>query len=192
MNRFAVFIASLAAIFLLPLHNSESDHRGCSRRCKNMESQIPALHAGVPTPLRGRMPYGLRRSSPRPRTTTIWQGETLAGLVLTSELGPRLLPSHHALKQRASLFPAPLLRPSQPYPPGCRAQRARSPSCSAHRFAPGHRGFSHPVPTHRGYLPTPFPRLAGVCQSNSSFKESQRRQQGKKNLLYLKMLSEMI
>lgn len=102
-----MFIASLAAIFLLPLHNSESDHRGCSRRCKNAASQIPALHAGIPTRLRGRMPYGLCRSSPRPGTTTIWQGETLVGLFLTSELGPRLLSSRYARKQRASLSPPP-------------------------------------------------------------------------------------
>lgn len=36
------FIARFAAIFLLSLHNSESNRRGCSRRCRNMKSQIPA------------------------------------------------------------------------------------------------------------------------------------------------------
>lgn len=190
-NWLAVFIASLAAIFLLPLHNSESDHRVCSRRCKNAASQIPALRAGIPTRLRGRMLYGLCRSSPRPGTTTIWQGETLVGLFLTSELGPRLLLSCYVRKQRASLFPPP-----------CSAllnliQRDIDPSVLP--VVPGpqicpwtprfHSSSSHPLRLSANAAPLLGWRLSKQFEFQSIAKKSTMQ---KKNLLYMKMLSEII
>lgn len=135
------FIASLAAIFLLALHNSESHCRGCLRRCKNAESRVAAPRAGIPTRLRGRTPYGLRRRSPGTGNTTIWRGETLASL--RAGTWSAVIPSR---TQTASVaLSASLAPPFFNHPCWDVDSCTLSSACYTHRFVPGDRGSSHPV-----------------------------------------------
>lgn len=109
------------------LHNSEPDHRGCGRRCRNAENQIPALHAGNPTRLQGRLrmeraaafpdlepgPSGMRDSNGR--------GNVSPACFISRN---RSLVSCIPIRQRAAFFsPSPL-------PPAALSQHARRPAGS--------------------------------------------------------------
>lgn len=169
------FIASLTAIFPLPLHNSESNHSGCSRRCKNAKSRIAAPCAGIPTRLWGRTPYGLRCSSPGHGTTTIWRGETLANLRAgaSSAVIPSCMQTASVTLSRPLASPF-LTTPAGTSTPACFPQRVRPTDLSLAKVSP-----TQSPPTAVFQL-TPFPHSAVVCQSNQSFKALQRSQQCKK------------